>query len=533
MLVYYLFFEEGSDLKKRILLLLSAALLMLSSSCTPTAKVTPSQLPVFRLDELPDIGGYSGKEELRFHEKASDTFIPDESYGTLVPFLGRIKEFEGDSFGADVLMTYSTMGLCTSDGQIVVPPFNGYVTYNDYYDEFPYYQLTPYSDEAAEMMMQPDSVVIPADGSWKLDLSAGSWICGAGDGVISVLVSDPETYEFRGLVCYDYDGNKLFEKDGVWSASSFSHGYANINIGQEEKSSCYIDKNGNIVSEMYQYCSYFNDEGVAYVREHDGKGYLIDTDFYRTSDIYQNIYFYSDDYITALGDGFTDVISKDGHILASIYEPKSVSIHGKGNNMLYSYYADRQEVYKWLDGTLFVNENGQMPNTYVQAQGYYSYKDVTDNSQTLFDGTGKILAKLENCEAVTSVIDGGKLIVYTKGSYDFEEFENGRPIYTDPLRTVIYDAENKKELAVIAGQGGVTVVGDDEKYLLLSVYDDYDFGGSTAYYLFDVETREFVFSDCLMIDYYDVGDGYFAVGTDSFCTLYDTEFKKVLRLINE
>ncbi len=512
---------------------MSAALLMLPSSCTRAVEETPSQAPVFRLEELPDIGEYSGKEELRFHEKASEDFIPDESYGTLVPFIGRIKEFEGDSFGADVSMTYSTMGLCTADGRIVVPPFDGYVTYNDYYEEFPYYQLTPYSDEAAEMMMQPDSVVIPADGSWKLDLPSGSWLCGAGDGVISVLVSDPETYEFRGLVCYDYDGNKLFEKDGVWSASSFSHGYANICIGQEELNACYIDKSGNIVSEMYQYCSYFNEEGIAYVKEYDGKGYLIDTNFYRTSDIYQNIYFYSDDYITARGDGFTDVISRDGHILASIYEPKSVSIHGKGENMLYSYYDDGQEIYKRLDGTPFVNENGQPPNTYTQPEGYYSYKDVADNSQTVFDGSGKIAATLENCESVLSVLDGEKLIVYTKGSYDFEQFENGRPVYTDPVRTVIYDAENKKELVVLDGQGGVTAVGDDGRYLLFSIYADFDFGGSTAYYLFDVETREFVFSDCLMIDYYDVGDGYFAVGDDSFCTLYDMEFRKVLRLINE
>lgn len=512
---------------------MSAALLMLPSSCAPAAVPQGVQAPVFRLEELPDIGEYSGKEELRFHEKASEDFIPDESYGTLVPFIGRIKEFDGNSFGADIKMTYSSQGLCTADGQIVVSPFNGYVTYNDYYEEFPYYQLTPYSDEAAEMMMQPDSVIIPADGSWKMELSAGSWISGAGDGVISVLVSDPETYEFRGLVCYDYNGNKLFEIDGVWSAGSFSHGYANVHIGQDELSACYIDKEGNIVSDMYQYCSYFNEEGVAYVREYDGKGYLIDTNFYRNSDIYQNLYFYSDDYITASGDGFTDVISKDGHILATIHEPKGVNVYGKGDNMLYSYYADGQEIYKKIDGTPFVNEKGQTPNTYVQAEGYYAYKDVTDNSQTVFDGSGKIVATLENCEAVMSVLEDKKLIIYTKGSYDFENFENGRPVYSDPLRTVMYDTENKKEICSLDGQGWVTIVGNDEKYILFSVYADYDFGGTSRYYLYDTETGRFVFSDCLMIDYYGVGDGFFAVGDESFCTLYDKDLKKVLRLINE
>jgi hypothetical protein len=92
-----------------------------------------------------------------------------------------------------------------------------------------------------------------------------------------------------------------------------------------------------------------------------------------------------------------------------------------------------------------------------------------NNDQTLFDGTGKVVAVLENCNSVTSVLDDEKIIVYLKGSYEYDGFTDGVPNYIDPIRTVIYDAENKKELCVLDGQGGSTVVGGG-KYLQMSNY---------------------------------------------------------------
>ena len=514
--------------------MLSTMLLMFPSSCFQTANTAPSGSPVFRLEELPDIGEYSGKSSASFHENASEEFVPDENYGTLLPFIGRIKEFEGNSFGADISIAYSKMGLCTADGKIVVEPFDGTVSYNDYYEAFPYYQLTPYSEEASEMMMQPDSVILPADGSWKMELPAGCWLCGAGEGIISVLVCDPETYEFRGLECFDYDGNKLFEIPKVWSAQGFSQGYAPVNIGQDERNACYIDKNGKIVSDFYTICSAFNENGVAYVQEYNGCAYLINASFEKISEIYDNIYFYDEKYITARSTtGYSDIMSGDGKVVARVEESGFVNIYGEGENLIYSYYNGFEDVYFKLDGTLFVNEQGYSPNTYVQARGYFSHKNSVDNTQTLFDSTGKILAKFEDCDSILSVLEEENLVVYTKGNYDFEEFENGRPIYTNPIRTVVYDLEEQKELFVLDGQGGVYPTGKDDRYLLFSIYNDYDFGGSTYYCLLDTKTHKLVFSDCLMIDYYDIGNGYFAVGNDSFCTLYDSEFKPVLRLINE
>ncbi len=521
-------------MKKRILLMLAAVLMMLLSSCIPTANIAPSGPPVFKLEELPDIGEYSGKPSVRFHEKASDEFVPDENYGTLVPFIGRIKEFDGNSFGADISMSYSKMGLCTTDGQIVVEPFDGYITYNDYYEAFPYYELIPYSDEAAEMMMQPDSVMLPVDGSWKMSLPSGAWLCGAGEGIISVLVSDPETYEFRGLECFDYDGNKLFDVPKVWSAQGFSQGYAPVNIGQDERNACYIDKNGNVVSDFYTICSAFNENGVAYVQEYNGCAYLINTSFERISEIYDNIFFYDEKYITARSNyGHCDIISGDGKVIASVESSGFVNLYGNDENLIYSYYNGFEDVYCNLDGTLFVNEEGYIPNTFVQERGYFSYKDSVYNIQTLFDSTGKILARFEDCNSIISVLEEENLVIYTKGNYDFEEFENGRPIYSNPIRTAIYDLDEQKDLLVLDGQGGVYPAGKDDRYLLISIYSDYDFGGSTRYCLFDTKTHKLVFSDCLMIDYYDIENGYFVVGNDSFCTLYDSELKPVLRLINE
>ena len=514
---------------------MTASLLVLPSSCTRPAPVSENDGPVFKIEgELPDIGEYSGKETVKYHKNASDDFVPDEGYGVLVPFFGRSKQFDGESFGADIKMTYSSQGLCTQDGQIVLSPINGYVSYNDYYEEFPYYEITPYTDEMAEMMMRGDSVILPTDGSFKLDLSAGSWICGVGDGIISVLESDPETYGFHGLVCYDYKGNKLFEVPGVWSAGGFSHGYCNVNIGEDEQNACYIDKSGKIVSKKYQNCSYFNEHGIAYVSEYNGKAYLIDSDLNRISDIYDTIYFYSDDHITARGIGFSDVFSTDGKLIASIPVSGFVNVYGSGDDILYSYYDENGvEVYKKSDGTPFVNEKGQSPEIYTPVQGYYMHNDEEKNVQSLFDAKGKIIAELQRCQSVISVLDEEKLIIYTRGSYDFDDFVDGRPVYTDPIKTIIYDFENKKEVAVFDGQGGVYPAGHDERYYILSVYEDYDFGGATKYYLFDTKTQSFVLSDCLMIEYYDVGDGFFAVATDSFCTLYDAELKKVLRIINE
>ena len=514
------------------MLLLCAAVLSLTSCATQQVEEQDAP-PTFRIEgELPDIGEYSGKAQVKYHENAGEEFVPDESYGKLLPFIGRIKVFSGNEFGYGTSIAYSSMGLCTENGEIVVSPFDGNVSLNDYYKEFPHYELMAYSDEDAELLRRPETTVISIDGKIKLDLSAGSYICGAGDGIISVVVADDDTYQFSKAAFYDYDGKKLFELEGVWSVGSFCQGLANIQTGNGERSACYIDTKGNIVSDMYQFCSTFNENGIAFVIESENKSYLIDKDFNRVSDIYRHVFIYDDNYFTARDEEFTDIISTDGQIVATVWETSFISIHEGADELIYSYYDGENEIYKKLDGSLFVNENGDAPNTYTEAIGYYATVDE-NNDQTLFDGTGKVVAVLENCNSVTSVLDDEKIIVYLKGSYEYDGFTDGVPNYIDPIRTVIYDAENKKELCVLDGQGGSTVVGGG-KYLQMSNYNDHAVDGVTKYYLFDIEKREFVFSDCLAINCCEIdGEYYYCVGDESFCTLYDKDFNKILRFINE
>ena len=518
-------------MKKKSLLLLCAALLSLSS-CTAQKVEEENASPFFRIEgELPDIGEYSGKAQAKYHEKAGEEFVPDESYGTLLPFIERVKVFSGNEFGFGASVAYPSVGLCTENGQIVVSPFDGSVSYNGYYKEFPHYQLMHDSDEDWGMRASA-STVISVDGKTKIDLSAGSYICGAGDGIITVLVADDDSYQFSKAVCYDYDGNILFEIDGVWSIGSYCSGYANIQTGTDERSACYVDTKGNIVSDMYQYCSAFNENGIAYVIETENKAYLIDKNFDRISDIYRAVYIYNDDYFTARDEEFTHVISSDGKIVSTVWDTSYISIHESADDFIYSYYDGEHEIYKKLDGSLLLNENGDAPNTYTEARGYYATVDE-DKNQTVFDSSGRIVAVLENCDSVAQVLDGEKLIVYLKGSYQYDGFTDGMPNYIDPIRTVIYDAENKKELYVLNGQGGTTVVGNG-KYLHMSNYNDHAFDGATKYHLFDIEKREFIFSDCIAINCYEIdGRSYYCVCDENFCTLYDQDLKKIIRFINE
>ncbi len=502
-----------------------------------TPKVVSS--PSFHIEgKLPDIGEYSGKELIKYHKNASSTFIPSDDYGTLVPFTSRTKEYTNNEFGELATMTYSKEGICTDKGEIVLLPSDATVYYYDHCEDFPYITVTPYDEESFQMMLPSEQTLIPLNGKWSMTLPTGSWITGAGDGVVSVMkMSNPQNYNHDKLVCYDYDGELIYEKDGVSYAGEYSHGYINVSLDSDElRNSCYLDKNGAVASDMYRTCHTFNEHGIAYVYEYDAHSYLINTDFEKISDVYESIYF-EEECIVARKDDYAEIFELDGtYIDTIITQGKYANIHGGGKQLIYSISSKDGDVYKKLDGKDFVNDEGNAPNTYSSVPGYFVHKDEKENISTIFDADGNILAKLENCNSLSHITPDEKLIVYQKGSYDFEEFVDGRPIYTDPIKTVVYDVENQKDLLALDGSGGVGYEKEyDGRYITLYTYNDLDFmGGVSKYYLFDTENKELVFENCYNITHTKIGQKeFYSVVTQNFCTLYDGNFNKILRIINE
>ncbi len=196
--------------------------------------------------DLPEIGEYTGNKWYdRFYDEPTYTFIPSDEYGTIIPYVGKVKAYSTSDYPDDSAMYTYFSGFCTTDGKIVMDA-SVKVEYIYTYttnDGFTYYEFN-YSAEQDEASMYDymptESFIVPSSGKWCIRLTPGSWVRFAGDGFIAVAMC-PELEQNEGyyypvpnsIVLYDYDGNKISELNNVVSYSEFSQGYSAVSFDRD------------------------------------------------------------------------------------------------------------------------------------------------------------------------------------------------------------------------------------------------------------------------------------------------------------
>lgn len=187
-------------MKRAFILLLSCAFLC---ACTPaesppTGPALTGDENTFSLSYLPDIGEYAERPvPVRWYADYTDTLIPSEEYGTLIPYLGKVKEFEGITG-----VMQQMYGLCTENGVIVTDPVYTGVSYC----EDGYYLLTKVSPESSgPFTLEYITYLAKTDGSWVKELWVGQTVRPAGAGIYESRDNITSTKSFY----FSQDGYRL------------------------------------------------------------------------------------------------------------------------------------------------------------------------------------------------------------------------------------------------------------------------------------------------------------------------------------
>ena len=217
------------------LLLLALIALSLSVSCDGTNPDPQAPTaPVFSLSELPDIGEYSPKGSPTYFDTALTEFVPDDGYGTLVPYLGDRYEYYFDEETAAIrglngVCTITPIyGLCTADGRIVTAPIYKSIEYRDGYYLLERFMLVNVSDYMSSASGGVDITysIIPADGSFVTDLKTRGTASYCGDGIFAYYPSSSNNSAKTVYCTARGEILRLDNSESIGFALSFYNGIA-------------------------------------------------------------------------------------------------------------------------------------------------------------------------------------------------------------------------------------------------------------------------------------------------------------------
>lgn len=568
-------------MKKALFAIITFILLVSFYSCD---KEPSSEKPfsdanpyVFYLENgLYDIGQYkSGEKYEHFTGEPVYEFIPRDDYGPLLPFSGGLRHYHTKEdpmiYGFD--MSYSEYGLCTTDGKVVVEPVYAYIHTFTAGDGFKYFDLTYENDvevdEDGRIMNYDDvfiankRVIIPSDGSWKIDLENGSYISGVGDGIITVCEVNRKTDEIRYKL-YDYEGKHLFDIDSYEHIDIFSCGYAAARIYPEyshdtkdvrQNGVCvYLDKSGNVALDGgYTDGTNFNKFGVASVQIDGDKYALINKNGeFLTEQVYDSLY-------TAGVDGYYQGFiedKKEMHVFDG--NGKLVgTVSGKGTGYMsltklpdgdfaYSYYDsayDSEMYYRLSDNSPIVcKENGKMPNTYSSGD-LFVYKDTEksngyygdETSAVVFNADGETVAKLDRITYVNWMDSETSLMGYTRKNPDAKPLtDEEKMMYRTRSQTefVVLDTQSGQEVCVIKDCHYAHHISGFQDILAVQTEKGSGSNLKTFYYFYDLKNK------CILkgfeeMDEYTVhsagGKHFLSVCRSDSVTVYDENFNIVLK----
>lgn len=545
------------------LVVLSGVLLL--SSCTVPVKPADDAVPAFHIDgALPEIGQFSGNAQYsRFFHEHTPEFIPSDEYGRVIPFIGSSKEYftpkrEQEEYNYSMSSKYNSYGFCTEDGRIVMDANSNinYISHNVTEDGFGYYtwSVMPEQDENTipdDVYIGNKSYFLPDSGEWILELSQGSYVSAAGNGVVAVSwVSEDNEEMYPAPDCirlYNYDGELLREIENEDSAEKMSHDMMLVrNFRTDTTSSRFVNIKGETVLGPYENANPFMGKGFASVKEYDGNWYFIDTSGNKVNgvayDSIGQIYGKNDiiGYRAIRKDNilYSDIFDLDLNLLCTVKTPsRYCSIHMTDNGEVYFSYYDDGEVYVNSEGNRIINEEfGVEANRYSPTDNLLVHRDEETGKSIIFDYDGSTVAVLDSLEYLNEVSKDGRYLCYSSGNVNYEWNEQTQEnIITDTTKFHIYDTVNKTETVSFDGSGSCRFAGQDERYIIVGIYDAAEmFGDSSRYFMYDTKTQRLVFENCLNIDFqYIDSKYYYLVSTANKSTLYDENLNVILRTINE
>jgi len=557
---------------KRItaLLLLSLTFLYSCSNVAPpdnSAVVTDDverteKPPVFYIDgELPEIGEFTGKSQKdRFYNEYTPYFIPSDMYGTVLPYIGGVKEYKTtyDEEWVET-MIYCSYGLCNAEGKIIMDAQEAID--NAYHhvspDGFGYYQLN-FMDESAydepkEMYPVGKSVLVPDHGKWMLELPKASYTSSIDGGRIAVMVPTsfneehgyPDGYK---AVFYNYDGEKLFEIENADYIGESFGGLTKVSgIIDGNRYEWLIDNSGEMIFGPFE--SIYNVGDVANVKDIDGTCYLMNTkgeritqkEYHEINIVYSGLKGFSATFYTDDGRVMRDIISSDGKLLCTIECDKYPDITiTPGNIVIYSYcptYGSDKIIYKYGDGTDFVSkEYGTMPNRYSSGEGLFWYENEETGESVVFGADGETVFKAHELNYMYQMEENERYLTYSTGNVEYiydEELE--KSVFTSTAALHLFDKEKNETVLSIKDGGYGTFVGADKRYFLYTITTDYDsMGGKSQYSLYDTQEGKIIFENCPVLSHQSIdGKSYYNVYTKNYCALYDENFNVILKTIIE
>jgi len=513
--------------------------------------------PVFYIDgELPDIGEFSGTSE-RFYKEYTPNFIPSDEYGKVIPYIGSYRTFSNNETKYPINIGYSSYGLCTVDGRIVMDASDAVrnITCMKTNDGFCFYTMSITENQELEteddIYLPQKTVILPESGKWSIELGNNAWINEARNGVICVSKYN-DFYGSGECILYDYDGNEISRLGEYDNVVLSDMGLLGVDKWDETDFHAYIDKDGNVVLGPYKAVNPFNHKGIANIENEDG-WHLIDTTGKKlTKQPYDSIVLHKKDYSLDEPSVFvakhkdnryrSDIYSCDGKYLATVEGTSYFSVRFPKNGDIIYYYTDRygdDMIWKRVsDGSDLVSkECGKAPNSYSGDENIYLYEDKETGTGYIFDAEGETILKAEEFMELHQISKDSRYFVYSCGNYEEYYDEDSKQHLTRPNRTLyLFDTETgtNTKLPTTFPEGSATFFGDDCEYILIGTYNTESFFGDwNSYALYDIKNDRLLFEGSKFISFHAWESDYFTVCTKNTCTLYDSDLNAIIKIYND
>ncbi len=428
-----------------ISLLLVGVCLFLTVSCK--GKKQPTFL---QLSETPYVTVTPTSEVVkRYNDEFTDTFVPSDDYGTLVPFVGEFYQYKSDEQSSDMTISLPAYGLCTVDGAIVVDPvYDGVITHT--LKGGVLYELLIGSDDAS---LAQKRLLIPSDGRWVTELSANNSVSKLSSEDFYILERTRtvrrnkkkeklvyyDFYSYESKFLFTFDKKLTFAENTSFTIGEFDDSFAPVNVAvttettekgpdgknvvkkEVETKGYFINKKGKQVfknEEFLKVEAFYNGlavvcnkEGLYGVIKSNGK-YLIKPQY---NIINRNT---TEGYFACGLDSYFLILDANGITVSKIpCENADIEVIGT-EKLIYKKtlkYTGKTEFFSCVTGGAFVcTETGQFPDPDSGKNGLFSctYSGVTD----IFKSDGNSVAQFNDFGRIAGVWGDIAVIVSKNGS---------------------------------------------------------------------------------------------------------------------
>ena len=503
------------------------------AACSNTSGSNAGGVPFFMLKVLPDEVSLpnQGEKVQRINPSFTDTLVPSDEYGKLIPYIGGYYQYKSTGVGESKVLYAPVYGLSTADGRTVTDPVYDSVRIYAMSGTGYIYELVTGSDGSEPSLGR--HWLASEDGTWIFEIPTGSRLTdNIGGGMVMlerIRTVRKKTFVYQDF--YDYSGNFVFTFDKAmaedentsYTIGRFADGLAPVNTvvaepaedseeAEPEKtvSAFYIDVSGKKTYEGFIYCGEFHG-GYAVVADKDGKYGVINTNGeYLINPEYRAInYNYEKGYFACGAQGYFDILDMTGvQVKRVLCDRGNVEVLGF-DTMIYkrtnSSTGRSEYFYADTDVPFTCEETGQFPDETGNLGGLYvcSYS----GSANIFDESGK---------TVTVLDDFGSLVC-KYGDYIMAVNSNG-------TKTAVISLGSGK------ATGWINMSFEDrqafaDRYIVLKSQSK----DKPVYSLYDIETGTFVYENCDRIETaVTASDEYLLVLKDGKTAVYDMKFNTVI-----